>query len=153
MLKLLSFIICETTKLVSAIFPSYIYGTPQVMFGLVNNHGKWWQMSCIIFHDWTFLRGCVYSTYIIYLRYIFGASLQTIRKFPSVWKETPYLISHHLLNFLRPIYCEAQAHASRRVILRADGWYCEQTGDYCEQTGDVTIQRSKFWAYGSHRLQ
>ena len=42
------------------IFPSYIYGTPQVMFGLVNNHGKWCQMSWVIFHDWTFLVGmCV----------------------------------------------------------------------------------------------
>ena len=39
------------------IFPSYIYGTPQVMFGLVNNHGKWCQMSWVIFHDWTFLVG------------------------------------------------------------------------------------------------
>ena len=38
-------------------FPSYIYGTPQVMSGLVNNHGKRCQMSCIIFHDWTFLEG------------------------------------------------------------------------------------------------
>ena len=54
-------IIYETPKLISAIFwqflaiftlfhlkflqlckifPSYIYGTPQVMFGLVNYHGK-----------------------------------------------------------------------------------------------------------------
>ena len=148
MLKLLSFIICETTKLVSAIFPSYIYGTPQVMFGLVNNHGKWWQMSCIIFHDWTFLRGCVYSTYIIYLRYIFGASLQTIRKFPSVWKETPYLISHHQLNFLRPILwssgsCKQTGNiASRRVILRAygrllraDGWLLRADG-WCDYTAE-----------------
>ena len=75
---MLSFITCETPNLISAIFgpflaiftlfhlkllqlckifPSYIYGTPQVMFGLVNNHGKWCQMSCIIFHDWTFLLG------------------------------------------------------------------------------------------------
>ena len=61
MLKMLSFIMCETPKLIAAIFgsflaiftlfhlkflqlckifPSYIYGTPQVMFGLVNYHGK-----------------------------------------------------------------------------------------------------------------
>ena len=61
MLRMLSFIIWETPKLISVIFgpflaifslfhlkllqlckilPSYIYRTPQVMFGLVNNHGK-----------------------------------------------------------------------------------------------------------------
>ena len=81
MLKMLLFIICEPPQRNSTIFkpfltiftlfhlknlqlckifPSYIYGTPQVMFGLVNNHGKWCQMSCVIFHDWTFLVGmCV----------------------------------------------------------------------------------------------
>ena len=78
MLKMLSFIICEAPPKNSTIFksflaiftlfhlknwqlckifPSYICGTPQVMFGLVNNHGKWCQMSCVIFHDWTFLVG------------------------------------------------------------------------------------------------
>ena len=83
-IKMKKMILYETPKLISAIFgpllaiftlfhlkflqlckifPSYIYGTPQVMFGLVNNHGKWCQMSCIIFHDWTFLVGmCVTHT-------------------------------------------------------------------------------------------
>ena len=80
-LKMKKIIIYETPKLISAIFwpflaiftlfhlkflqlckifPSSIFGTPQVMFRLVNNHGKWCQMSCINFHDWTFLVGmCV----------------------------------------------------------------------------------------------
>ena len=61
MVKMLLFIICEAPQKISTIFkpfldiftlfhlknlqlckifPSYIYGTPQVMFGLVNNHGK-----------------------------------------------------------------------------------------------------------------
>ena len=68
--KMKKIIMYETPKLISAIFgqflavftlfhlkflqlckifPSYIYGSPQVMFGLVNNHRKWCQMSCIIF--------------------------------------------------------------------------------------------------------
>ena len=76
--KMKKFIMYETPKLISAIFwqflaiftlfhlkllqlckifPSSISGTPQVMFPLVNNLGKWWQMSCINFHDWTFLVG------------------------------------------------------------------------------------------------
>ena len=94
MLKMLSFITCETHNLISAIFgpflpiftlfhlkllqfckifPSYIYGTQKVMFGLVNNHGKWSQMSCIIFHDWTFLVGmCDIFSLFVDTQYLFG---------------------------------------------------------------------------------
>ena len=50
------------------IFPSYIYGTPQVMFGLVNNDGKWCQMCCVIFHDWTFLVGMCGTYHNRYIR-------------------------------------------------------------------------------------
>ena len=77
------------------IFPSYIYKTPQVMFGLVNNHGKWCQMSWVIFHDWTFLVGmcavqCVLSS--IFTLYYLPSSPQSRGGSPL----SPFLYSEHL---------------------------------------------------------